>query len=272
MDDETPDLRALRKKLDDEERAYASLLAAIDALAAFPLPLEKLPDQPAQMTRLNALWESPPAPVARGLAGRSQRKAWDALAPARERQVEFNSALVQVLNGHLDETARLHSHLRELAATLVGYFQRLLPVIDARDRLSSALATTRSELVLEAFDRRQEALARRLEGLLALRDRLEAVSEEVRACAAPSTPGSPPREVAAAAARSAADSTYAAFENRLRGSAEDVRERLASYAGLFDGLGCRGPGCGGASSGDAAQKGHRARGWEANVHLARECR
>ena len=30
---------------------------------------------------------------------------------------------------------------------------------------------TRSELILEAFDRRQESLGRRVEGLLALRDR-----------------------------------------------------------------------------------------------------
>ena len=260
MDDETPDLRALRKKLDDEEAAYASLLAALDALAGFPLPLERLPEQPAHMKRINALWEAPAPPAASGLAGRSRRKAWDALAPARERQVEFNSALVQVLNGHLDETARLHSHLRELAATLVGYFQRLLPVIDARDRLSSALATTRSELVLEAFDRRQEALARRLEGLLALRGALDA--------------GAPPPAVAAAAARAAADSTYAAFENRFRGSAEEVRERLASYAGLFEG---KGPvvdlGCGrGEFLETLREKGIGARGVEGNVHLARECR
>jgi hypothetical protein len=46
--------------------------------------------------------------------------------------------------------------------------------VDARDRVATALATTRSELLLEAFDRR-------LEGLLGLRGRLEAVAEEVRA-------------------------------------------------------------------------------------------
>ena len=36
MDDESPDLRALREKLDEEEAAYASLLAALDALATLP--------------------------------------------------------------------------------------------------------------------------------------------------------------------------------------------------------------------------------------------
>jgi O-antigen chain-terminating methyltransferase len=274
MDDESPDLRQLRRKLDDEESAYASLLAALDALAAFPLPLERLPDQPALMGKLNALWEEAPAPEARGLAGRSQRKAWDALAPARRRQVEFNSVLVQVLNAHLDETARLHSHLRDLAGTLVRYLQRLLPVIDARDRLASALSTTRTELVLEAFDRRLEALARRLEGLLAMRDRLGAVSEEVRAVRGALEAGPPPPAVAAAAAQAAADSTYAAFENRFRGGKGEIRERLASYAALFEGLA---PvvdlGCGrGEFLETLREKGTLARGVEGNVHLARECR
>jgi SAM-dependent methyltransferase len=274
MDEESPDLRALRLKLEDEESAYASLLAALDSLAAFPLPLERLPEQPAQMGRLNASWDEAPAPEAHGLAGRSQRKAWDALAPARRRQVEFNSALVQVLNGHLDETARLHARLRELAGTLIRYFQRVLPVMDARDRLSSALATTRSELVLEAFDRRLEALARRLDGLLALRDRLDAVSEEVRAVRGTLEAGAPEPPVAAAAAQAAADSTYAAFENRFRGSAEDIRERLESYVALFVG---QGPvvdlGCGRGEFLEALRaKGIEAKGVESNVHLARETR
>ena len=274
MDDESPDLQALRLKLDEEEAAYASLLAALDTLAAFPLPLERLPEQPAQMGRLNTLWEEPPAPEAKGLGGRSQRKAWDALAPARRRQVEFNSVLVQVLNAHLDETARLHARLRELAGTLIRYFQRVLPVIDARDRVATALSTTRAELVLEAFDRRLESLGRRLEGLLALRDRLGAVSEEVRALRGTLEAGPPPPAVAAAASRAADDSTYAAFENRFRGSAEEIRERLQSYAGLFSSLA---PvvdlGCGrGEFLETLRAKGIDARGVEGNVHLARECR
>jgi O-antigen chain-terminating methyltransferase len=168
----------------------------------------------------------------------------------------------------------LHSHLRDLAGTLVRYLQRLLPVIDARDRLASALSTTRTELVLEAFDRRLEALARRLEGLLAMRDRLGAVSEEVRAVRGALELGPPPPAVAAAAAQAASDSTYAAFENRFRGGKGEIRERLSSYAALFEGLA---PvvdlGCGrGEFLETLREKGIEARGVEGNVHLARECR
>jgi O-antigen chain-terminating methyltransferase len=158
------------------------------------------------------------------------------MSPVVQRQEAFNSALVQLLNGYLDQTARLHARLGQVVSALVQYLQHVLPVMDARDRVASALATTRAELILEAFDRRQESLGRRLEGLLALRDRLETVSEEVRglrgALGAPPAP-----EVARQAARAADDATYAAFENRFRGSREAIADHLRDYVRHFQGLG-----------------------------------
>jgi hypothetical protein len=87
------------------------------------------------------------------------------VAPAVERQQAFNAALVQLLNAYLTQAAALHARLRELAGALVRYAQRVEPVVDARDRVATALATTRSELLLEAFDRRLESLSRRLDSL-----------------------------------------------------------------------------------------------------------
>jgi SAM-dependent methyltransferase len=235
--EEHPDLSALRARLEEEERAYASLLAALDALAALPQPAAQLPALPEQIARLNRLWEAPRAPEGGGFAGYFVRQRWEHFAPVFQRQSEFNSTLVQLLNGYLDETARLHARLAQLASALVQYLQHVLPVMDARDRVASALATTRAELVLESFDRRQESLARRLEGLLALRDRVEAVSEEVRAMqGALAAAGPPAPAVASAAVRAAEDAHYVAFENRFRGEREDLRERLAGYVDLFAGL------------------------------------
>jgi uncharacterized coiled-coil protein SlyX len=85
------------------------------------------------------------------------------MAPALERQQAFNAALVQLLNAYLTQAEALHARLRDLAGALVRYAQRVEPVVDARDRVATALATTRSELLLEAFDRRLESLARRLD-------------------------------------------------------------------------------------------------------------
>jgi O-antigen chain-terminating methyltransferase len=232
LDNESPDLLALRKRLEEEESAYSRLLSTLDALASFSLPAERLPDLPAQLARLNELWPASPPPEGGGLAGRRRRALWADLAPFLERQAAFNATVVQILNGHVDETARLNAHLREIVAALVRYLQKLLPVVDARDRLSSALSTTRAELILEAFDRRLESLGRRLQGLLALGDRVEALSEEVRALRA-SLAAPPSAPAAAAAERAAADSGYVAFENRFRGSREEIRERLLPYVGIF---------------------------------------
>ncbi len=98
--------------------------------------------------------------------------------------------------------------------------------------------------MLEVFARRLEAMGQRLEGLLALRDRTEALSEEVRALREGLAAAPPPPETARAAVRSAADSAYTAFENRFRGSREDVSRRQADYVELLRGhapvvdLGC----------------------------------
>jgi O-antigen chain-terminating methyltransferase len=213
------------------------VLAAVDALASFPLPAEALARLPEQMDQLNALWRGA-APPAGGRFGTAKyrRAIWAILEPALSRQEQFNAVVVQILNGHLQESARGDARVRELAAALVRYLQRVLPIMDARDRMATALATTRSELILEAFDRRLESLGRRLEGLLALRDHLETVSEETHAIRAALASAAPPPSLAAAATRAADDAAYVAFENRFRGDPEEILERLRGYVPLFEGL------------------------------------
>lgn len=213
------------------------MLAALDALASFPLPAESRKDLPAERERLNALWRAatPPAGARWGMA-KYRRGIWAILEPALTHQEEFNAAVVRILNGQLDESARLDARVRELAGALVRYLQHVLPIMDARDRMATALATTRAELILEAFDRRLEALGRRLEGLLALRDRVETVSEETRAIRASLASAAPSAPVAAAAAHAADDAAYVAFENRFRGDPDEIRERLRSYVPRFEGL------------------------------------
>ncbi|HET6898064.1 MAG TPA: class I SAM-dependent methyltransferase, partial [Vicinamibacteria bacterium] len=273
--DEHPDLAALRARLEEEERAYAALLARIDALALLPAVAERIPDLPEKLARLNQAWEVPRPPDGGGLPGLARRNRWNALSPVFHRQTEFNSTLVQVLNGYLEHTAALHSRLAEIVSVLVQYLQHVLPVMDARDRVSSALATTRAELVLEAFDRRQESLGRRLEGLLALRDRVEVLSEEmsaIRSALAADAP--PPAAAAGAAARAAEDAQYVAFENRFRGERADLRERLAGYVELFSGLApVADLGCGrGEFLELLREKGIAARGVEGNAQAAAVCR
>jgi hypothetical protein len=164
-DPEHPALEALRARLAEEESTYAEVLAAIDRLSALSLPTEAAPEIRERLTALNTLWAAPLTPDAGGAMGVIRRQAWSAVAPALERQQAFNAALVQLLNAYVTQAESLHARLRELAGALVRYAQRVEPVVDARDRVATALATTRSELLLEAFDRRLESLARRLDAL-----------------------------------------------------------------------------------------------------------
>jgi O-antigen chain-terminating methyltransferase len=271
--DDSPELDPLRRRLDEENAAYAEALDAVDRLAGFRLPLEARPELAELRRRLNALCEPLAPPAARGVGGRLRREVWNALAPALGRQQEFHSVLVQALNAEADEAARFQAALRDVVAALVRYLQRVQPAIDARDRVATALATTRAELILEAFDRRLESLARRLEGLLALRDRLEVVSESLRAVEGTLAAGAP-APARAAAATAARDAAYTAFENRFRGSREQVRERLASYLPLFTGLApIADLGCGRGEFLELLREaGIAALGVEGNARAAQECR
>jgi O-antigen chain-terminating methyltransferase len=147
-------------------------------------------------------------------------------------------------------------------------------VVDARDDMRVARTPTETVQVLEVYSRRLEAMGLRLEGLLALRDRIEALSEEVRGLREGLAAAHPSAEAAAAAVRSAEDSAYTAFENRFRGSREELRLRQADYVELLRGhapvldLGC--------GRGELLEllrsAGIAARGVEGNAHAVRECR
>jgi O-antigen chain-terminating methyltransferase len=100
------------------------------------------------------------------------------------------------------------------------------------------------------------------------------VSEEVRAVRGTLAAGSPTPQAAAAAERAADGAGYAAFENRFRGSRDEIRARLSSYVDLFRG---RAPvvdlGCGRGEFLELLREaGVPARGVEANAHTAREGR
>jgi len=269
---EHPALQPLRVRLKDEEAAYADALAAVDRLAALLPPEEAAPEVRADLGEINTLWSAPVPPEGGGLGSVLGRRAWTALSPAMARQERFNAALVRLVNAHLERTARFNTSLRELAGALVRYAQRVEPVMDARDRMSVAAAPTRADVVLEAMDRKVESTSQRLDGLIALRDRLEVLSEEVRALRR--SLEAPAPEVAPSAARAAADSVYTAFENRFRGSREEIRERQTDYAELFRDLA---PvvdlGCGRGEFLDLLRaRGVEARGVEGNAHAVRECR
>lgn len=236
MSDDSAALQPLRERGAAEDAAYEQALAALDRLAGFRLPYEAAPELPERLAELNERWPLQDGPRPGGPLARLRRFVWETLLPQLQRQQSFNASLVQLLNGYVNRSLELQAQARDLAAAAVRYAQRVLPTVDARDRVATALATTRAELVLESFDRRQESLARRLDGLLALRDTVTTLAEELRAVRQALAAQAPPPQVAAQAARAADDAVYAAFEARFRGSRDEIRARLAEYLPHFAGL------------------------------------
>jgi SAM-dependent methyltransferase len=267
-------LEALRLRLEDEEASYAAALAALDESASLPLPEETAPEIPGLLRELNELWTAAPPPQGGGLGRAIERRAWSAVSPALERQARFNAVLVRLLNARLEHTARYHARLRELGAALVRYAQRVEPVVDARDDVRVARAPGEAHQLLELFGRRLDAMGERLAGLVALRDRIEALSEEVRALREGLAAQAPAPEAARAATRAARDAVYSAFENRFRGSREELRRRQADYVELLRG---HAPvvdlGCGRGELLDLLRAaGIAARGVEASARAVQECR
>lgn len=222
-------LAGLKNRQGEEDAAYEQALAALDSLVWFPLPTETLTDLPAQLEAINRLWQAPEL-AAHGFL---DRKAAQALQPAISRQQEWNANVVRLLNGLIAEETKALARLREVSAALIRYAQRLLPTVDARDRVASAHATLRSELILEAFDRRLESLQRRIDGLKSLTDRVEIVGAEVRAVRESLASHPPAPERAQAAVEAAQSSAYVAFENKFRRSDEALNNRFANYAEAF---------------------------------------
>jgi SAM-dependent methyltransferase len=269
-----PELLALRRRLEDAEASYAQALAELDQKAGEALPAEAGPETRELLRELNELWAPAPGPRAAGLGAAIARRAWDAISPVVERQARFNAVLVRLLNAQRAQAAADHARLRQLGAALVAYAQRVEPVIDARDEVRIARAPTEAQQLLEIFGRRLDQMAERLAGLLALRDRVEAVSEQVRALREGLAAGPPAPETARAAARAAEDSVYTAFENRFRGSREELRARQQGYLALLRGhapvldLGC--------GRGELLEllrgAGIEARGVEGNASAVSECR
>jgi SAM-dependent methyltransferase len=267
-----PALEPLRRRLADEEAAYADALAALDRLADFG-PDAGDEETAALATQLNELWPAA-APAPAGLPGVLARGALAALAPVLEKQTRFNAAVVRLLNAQAESGARRDARHRALAAAVVRYAQRVEPVVDARDDERVARAPSRAEQLLAVFERRLDALRERLDGLLALRDRVEALGEEARAVRESLAAAVPAPDVAGAAVNAAAASVYTAFENRFRGSREEIRARQTQDAARFEGqapvvdLGC--------GRGEflelLRERGLVARGVESNVNVVRECR
>ena len=238
----------------------------------------------SQLVRLNGQWNilpgGAPAPGT-GLRGRLGGFVWRLLGPALQQQLGFNAALVDHLNrdaaarDRADRTlAEVLSSIREsfeglvrFESFLVQFLQRITPLVDTKERaVLDAIEELRT--VTGIAQRAAASTQRQVERFA---NELSRGVSDAPAAPAPGVAGEP----AAAETRNASNAyKYVGFEDRFRGSEEEIRARLEFYvphfAGAADVLDI---GCGRGEFLDLMREhGIKARGLDLNVAMVEVCR
>jgi SAM-dependent methyltransferase len=155
MDSLDATLERLKTERDEADRRYNDALTAVDraipGAREWPSPVAPIDD--SQLAALNHDWAIIPGAPANGAGwkGRLTGFIWRVVAPYFERQLTFNSRLIDHLNRQVaaaraahthaeEETARLREQtaaLAEFHARLLGYLQQVTAYVDTRDRESA---------------------------------------------------------------------------------------------------------------------------------------
>ena len=269
-------LRRLHAEREEADHRYNEALTALDrarpGLPSIPEPM--LPLDGARLAELNAAWNILPGePSAAGLRGKLVGFIWRTIGPYLQRQLAFNSILVDHLNRNTEAQTRAQGQAEDLAREIRGfseqvgsvhtrlmmYLQQITAYVDTRDREAGGGA-----LVLNAaLSDMAETQAKYRETLQAREHRYEArttaiaaAHEELRAmlgvaqqaitsmrrhleagAAAPQVPGSagPSASAGSAFSPSLDAYKYVGFEDQFRGSRDVIRARQESYVPFFAG-------------------------------------
>jgi len=185
-------LRRLQEERERADRLYNDALTALDRALRPPSDLPPSPPDydEHQITPLNDCWNILPAvPDARGLAGRLTGLIWRTVGPYLQRQLTFNSRLVDHLNRNVAahrESRRVAAHalaaLREHMAAqaemqgrLMVLLQQITSYVDTRDRDTGG----RTLVLNAALSTVADGVARRAESTLVRVERVEGQLETV---------------------------------------------------------------------------------------------
>jgi len=265
-------LARLERERLDADRLYNEALTAVDrALQSAPaLPEPPPPYDESRLGDLNAAWDILPqgAPSLEGSAfkGRLRRFVWRLVGPSLETQKRFNAALVDHLNrnasAHRESAQAIGALLRAIGrelralerfeSLLVQYLQTITVYVDSKDRS------------LGGSDLRQR-LALTEQRLLALKRDVD--HGEVR--------GHRPAAPEQAPFSGSVDSvTYVQFEDRFRGTQQEIRTRVEDYLPILTGASdVLDIGCGrGELLALLKERGVSARGVDSNAAMVELCR
>jgi O-antigen chain-terminating methyltransferase len=176
-------LRRLAKEREEADRRYNDALTALDRArpVAAPLPPPRPASDEHQLATLNEAWNIlPAAPDVGGVKGRLAGFVWRVIGPYLQRQLTFNSLLVDHLNrtaaaardsdGAAQQViASLEQRLAEIDAftgRLLLYVQQITGYVDTKDRESASGALVLNASIsgmADSLDKRWESLNARFE-------------------------------------------------------------------------------------------------------------
>ena len=270
-------LRRLREERDEADRRYNEALTALDKSfrlpPSFPAPPPEYDER--QITPLNEAWNILPSPpAAAGLTGKLMGLIWRTVGPFLQRQLTFNSLLVDHLNRNVAAHREAQRSIEQALAALAGqaaaqaefqsrlllFLQHVTPYVDTKDRDTGGAALVLNASLSAMADhltRRWESLETRFETRAAV---LTAEQQDVRTIvgiaqqAALAVKRELERLEGGVPARLQAEEKtdtapirpdrqlhgeldaykYVGFENEFRGSRDIIRRRLETYVPYFE--------------------------------------
>jgi SAM-dependent methyltransferase len=193
-------LRRLKEERDEADARYNEALTAVDralhAPPAIPQPSPALDDH--QIAALNAAWNIIPAPPsASGFRQRLGGFVWGVIGPYLQRQLTFNSLVVDHINRNANAARNAHrvaeqtaDALRDQLAALarfethlIQYFQHITPYVDTRDRDAaggSLVLNASLSGLADSIAKRWESMSVREQRISTRVDALNAAHEDLR--------------------------------------------------------------------------------------------
>jgi SAM-dependent methyltransferase len=297
-------LRRLEQERADADRRYNDALTAFDHSLS---PTVTLPKGPAeyderQLPALNDTWNILPAPPeGKGVTRRFTGFVWRTVAAFFERQLTFNSRLVDHVNRNVGAhreaqqstiavIAALREHIDRQAAVeacLVQVLQAITPFVDTKSRADAQTLNAAVSAMADTLGRQWESMSARERDLraavgvaqhaaLTVKRELERAALATSAGVAPAPSGSsPPAPGGPESFTSRLDAyKYVAFEDQFRGSRDAIRSGQEAYLPLFEGRSdVLDIGCGRGEFLDLLMsRGIRGRGIDVNPEMVEVCR